>query len=177
MINKLFLPLLLTSGISFADTPGQSKYTSVLVEDCITITSSDNEENPDIDYYSGECTGFGGFRPFVAGGDLRYSLGLIYQDTVIDLEKMPSFHDMGSPNIEWRYNLKPNSVINFYGLIYRINFSDWDDETGMNIETSKLAVVRLNGKDSCVIGTVEKSDNMNEKARLIVDNLELPCLY
>ena len=103
IIAALGLPIAAQAvGVSFES---YSAYTSVKPEDCITVESDSllPPEEREIDFYTGQCAGFGAYSVIVSGGDARYNLDLKYKDTLIELDKLMSFHDLGSDKVEWRY--------------------------------------------------------------------------
>lgn len=156
MLKIILAAMALTAGSAFANS---STYTSVLKEDCITIQDSEQEQDPEIDYYTGVCPGINGYQVKISGGDLRYGPTLMYQgkDVPNSLYQIYQFHDMGSSKVEWRNN----------ALIFRINTDDG----------SYMHVVRLAGADSCTVA-VFNSGNLNQRARNVADHIEsYPCLW
>ena len=164
-LKKLILILsVLVSQQAFAN---HSTYTSVAVDDCVTIDSSEFDEEFEIDYYDGICKGLGGFAVNISGGDLRYSLNLLYRGKSIDgITKFIGFHDLGSDKVEWRYEVVNGKKV-YKALIFRI--SAWDGIEMKNYDI--LHVVKLKGQNSCTVATLENKINMNEKARVIADNI------
>ncbi len=155
-----------------------SVYTSVKVEDCKTIEDSSKDPNAEIDFYTGHCKGLAGYTAVVSGGDIRYSLSLIYKNQEVTLTRIGAFHDMGSDKIEWRglANSK-GQLVKAQSLIYRLSISRHQDDLGDVKNDQNLFVVRLNGLNSCVVGVVKQSGTMNEEARAIADQAHsLPCL-
>lgn len=172
---KVLIFLAVVTISTIANAKSDSVYTSVAVEDCKTIEASWLEQEPEIDYYTGHCTGKDGYKVVISGGDIRYSLSLIYKGTEVTLTNIGAFHDMGSEKIEWRGSVNKDGKINsFHSLIYRLSIADYATDYVENVDT--LFVVRLKGANSCVIGTVKQSLDMNEQARAIADDQSLPCL-
>lgn len=160
--------------ISFAAS--DSVYTSVAYADCKVIKDSNLEPEPEIDYYTGHCAGKAGYTVVVSGGDIRYSISLIYQNNEINLTNIGAFHDVGSSKVEWRGPVGKNGKIKSYNsLIYRLNITHYNEDDTMTND-DEMFVVRLNGAKSCLIGRVPLSQNMNEQARAIADDLSKPCL-
>lgn len=151
-----------------------SVYTSVAVKDCLTIESSELEEQAEIDYYYGQCPGLDGYQVYVQGGDIRYNLQMAYNGVAIRLPQLAAFHDLGSDKIEWRYKRTSKGVI-LKALIYRLSYQDYNVETEEFFETSKLYVVKLDGPTSCLAGEVAASNTMNLEARNIADDEDLTC--
>jgi hypothetical protein len=179
MKNLLLLSMLFSAAIASA-AKYDSDYTSVAVSDCKTIASY-QDPYVEIDYYDRECAGKAGYIVNVAGGNLRYSPDLVYQGalidlrTLIDLPNPMSFHDVGSNKVEWRYRLSKGKK-EYVALIYRINADNYDEKTGDFKSSSTLYVIRLKGADSCLVGKVERSADMNKRARAIADDETLPCI-
>lgn len=175
-MKSLLISLLLLIG-TYAQAKIGSVYTSVEPQDCVTINGSELLAEPEIDFYEGECAAFGGYRVYISGGDIRYSLDLSYQGQSIDTIKLASFHDMGSAKIEWRYERKGDgfdNTLEYTALIYRLNYTTYT-ENGEPTDKDMLVVVRLDQQNSCVIGTIEQQANMNEKARQLADNKSASC--
>jgi hypothetical protein len=171
MRSLLLVTALLVPLSSLAQGRAASVYTSVAEDDCTTIDSSDSDPEAEIDYYTGHCRGKNGFIVQISGGDIRYSLSLLYKGKEIRFTQIGYFHDMGSSKVEWRgLTNGDGSVTKFHSLIYRLKIDDY----GQSRDT--LFVVRLNGLRSCLIGNVQQSAKMNEAARKIADDMTKPCL-
>lgn len=171
-MKTILISLIAAFSVSaFAKIENKSVYTSVDPQDCITIESSEFQTDPEIDYYTAECAGFGGYKAIVSGGDIRYNLSLNFEGQDITLARPPSFHDLGSKMIEWRYEQDPNKSVKLTSLIYRLTVTDGADGTNSDV----LYVVRLNGAKSCLIGAVSSGD-LNERAREIADDASAQCL-
>ncbi len=173
---KSVLFLVLVGMSAGASAKMASEYTSVATNDCKTIASSQNEVEPEIDYYTGHCEGRAGFTTIVSGGDIRYSLSLLYRGEEINFTEIRSFHDMGSDLIEWRGIEKNGKIEEYTSLIYRLKISTPDAWPDKPLSQDNLFVVRLNGIKSCLVGIVPQSSNMNERARAIADMPSLRCL-
>lgn len=172
MMSSLLIGMSLLTGTS-ASAQYASIYTSVKPADCQTIKSSDLDQDAPIDYYTGECVGLDGYKVIISGGDLRYSLSLKYESQHLIFTQIGQFHDMGASRIEWRGLIGQDGRVKGYtSLIYRLSIAD--AEGGPDDE--KLFVVRLSGSDSCLIGVVDRSPNMNRTARKIADNPAAACL-
>lgn len=150
-----------------------SVYTD-LKNDCIVVSSA--TEKAPIDFYSSECKAFGGYTLGESGSDLRYGPVLGYHGVDIDLQLPYSFHEMGSSKIEWVYDVNRDEEgfgsLVWKALIFRIESDVYSDEDGDEPKNvSNLHVVRLNGKNSCVIGLVKT----NEAARELANKANAPC--
>lgn len=174
---KILLTLgLLLSANAYA-VPG-STYTSIVTSDCVVVASSELETEPEIDYLTAECPALGGYRLMVSGGDIRYSLDLSYEGVEIPMVKLPSFHDLPSAKIEWRYNRERIGVVGnvtYTALIYRLNRQVYTDNS-VDENKDMLVVVRLNKEKSCVIGVVDQQKDMNKKAVRIADDSNAKCI-
>jgi hypothetical protein len=148
-------------------TETKSAYTD-LKADCIVVSSSTDKAQ--IDFYTAECKAYGGYALRITGGDLRYGPELAFNGVQLDLARPFGFHDLGSDKIEWVYDLardeEGNGEIHFKALIYRLNVADQDGH-----DKSFLYVVRLNGEQSCVIGSVTN----NEGARDLANDISAKC--
>ncbi|MDD4974905.1 MAG: hypothetical protein PHY93_11175 [Bacteriovorax sp.] len=122
-----------------------------LKNDCVVVSSA-TDQAP-IDFYKADCKSFAGFTFIIEGGDLRYSPELYFRDNLIDLQRPPQFHDMASDKVEWLYtheidNQGSGNIV-WRGIIYQLSIADDD---GGNDKTVYFSV-RLDGKNSCLIGT------------------------
>lgn len=145
-----------------------SVYTSVKVDDCITLDSADFDDPVEIDYYTGVCRGYGPYTVMISGGDLRYGLSLLYRGKEIaGLTKTSAFHDMGSDVVEWRVEQGQPKA-----LIFRISAAEDFSENGMPEDVDLLHVVKLDELNSCTVAVLKKQANLNQLARKVADNIE-----
>jgi hypothetical protein len=146
-----------------------SVFTSVAAKECVEISKSNS--NAEIDMSEAECVSYGGYRLRIGGGDLRYHPDLQFGGAPIELSLPGSFHDMGGEKVEWLYSATRagdgSGALDWRALIFRLNVDDTD--TGKS--RSVLYVVRLNGAQSCLIG----SASSNDAARALAHNLNAPC--
>lgn len=150
--------------------------TSLDPKDCITMQFSETDPEAEIDFYSAECPGFGGYRVYVSGSDLRYKVWLEYENTELRLSDIVSFHDLGSFKLEWFYQKTVEGQIQYRALIHRLNVMH---PTGVDdaANESLLIVTRLNGKKTCTVGIVKPSAQQNAQARDIAARAHtLPCI-
>ena len=158
--------ILITSLFALTAFAAESTYTSVKTEDCITIDSSDFDEFFEIDYYTGLCKGQGPYTVQIAGGDLRYSLSLLYRgNEITDLTKTYAFHDMGSDVVEWRSKVNADGSETLQALIFRISAYE---EANVDL----LHVAKLAGKETCTVAVLRNEKKSNLKARAIADNID-----
>lgn len=176
MLKKWIGLLAIGSTISaHAEVKWESRYTGVRVEDCITVDSSDFDDEFEIDYYRGICPGQGPYLVEVAGGDLRYSVGLIFRGEAIErrLTRTIAFHEPGSDVVEWRGQRNANGEFVPKALIFRISAAEgFNEETGRQFDVSLLHVVRLEGQRSCTVAVLRAEARDNQKARQIAESLE-----
>ncbi len=164
-MKKLFILLTALSvvpAVIAADAGYRSVYTSL--EGCDVIESSEQEAEPEIDYFTAECPGREGYRIFHIGGDSRSWIVIKSgEETVLDLyndvmrNQPGAFPFVSGKVAEWRY--KGETPI---ALIFRI--------AGSDLETDKiksmLIVVRFDAKKACMVGIATS----NEEAREIADS-------
>ena len=141
-----------------------STYTSIGDKTCIIHDASSLHKHPEIDFLKQECAGLGGYQVFVAGGDLRYPLHLVYNGQFIRLTSIGAFHQTGSKNIEWVYTREKDTVT-YKALIHRINYED--DGDPKTPDATILIVTKLDKEKTCPVAVVRASKNMNQQARAI----------
>lgn len=152
-----------------------SAYTSVDSKDCVTYQESD--DSSEIDFYTGECAGLGGYQVIVSGGDIRYDLSLKKDGQEIKLSNYSGFHDLGSDKIEWLYERSTENAVIYKALIHKLSINIYDESTGEQKDEEVLLVSKLNGTNSCTVAEVKKSPRMNELAREIAEKAEnMSCL-
>lgn len=167
------LALMIGSEAFAAGGTAYSHYTSLT--NCQVLRSSQQEKEPEIDYFESLCPGREGFNVALEGGDARSWIGLVAASE--DYEDRVSFYGplMGTnfgqfPNVEgekleWRY--KGNELV---ALIVRMS----GHADGENTSRNGLVVLRVNKKslaDTCAIGKTTD----NEQARAIADDLSKVC--
>jgi hypothetical protein len=145
-----------------------SVYTD-LTKDCVTISRATNKA--EIDFADQECKAFGGYQLNIAGGDVRYAPKLKYHGENINLHNPGAFHDMGSNKVEWIYFSTMDEAgqgsLKWVGWIYRLSVSRPNGTESDSI----LYAVRLDGENSCALGTAQT----NEQARRLVYNSKPNC--
>lgn len=183
---KLLLLVFLTPAL-YAQTQGEKTlglYTSIKDKDCAVADSSNLDPEAEIDYLNMSCPALGGYEVEISGSDIRYDLKLYYQGQKITLPQPMGFHDMASDVIEWRYSREAKSndqgkVLKLWALIYRIN-ADIMDDNGNTKQVSALNVVRLDQKDSCLVGSFSTEDNPGQNLEKLslaaAEDSSLKCL-
>ncbi len=176
-MKAFFLLVLGCLSLAVAQTK-QSFYTSLETQNCVTLSTSEWEAEPTIDYFVQECPSLAGYRLFVKAGDARSWLELSYAEQNFpfapwDLnDVIQGFFPYLKGNLaEWRYTISGDEIspeFSPYALIYRMAFQDRDDETK---EHEQLMVLRLTNHKACFLGAA----TTNEEARLLADRLELSC--
>ena len=173
MKHILFLTLLLTSTISQAAFT--SEYTDL--NQCKTLSSSENDPDAEIDYFTSVCPGRDGFDVRLDGGDSRSWLSLVTTGTEHFVAEYLGAHTAGfftyviGSKVEWRYS---NGKL--IALIIRMGGQDPEDYTK---SVTSLTVIRLdknNPSAACTIKVINAQQaKANEKARAAADNLQLKC--
>lgn len=154
-----------------------SAYTDL--SSCRVLTSSENDPNAEIDYFTSVCEGREGFDVRIDGGDLRSWVSLVKAGTEDFVAENISFAfgegqfpNVAGSKLEWRYT---NGTLT--ALIVRMSGQDPED---YNNELVNLAVIRINKSrpsESCVVGLVNaKFPNANAKARAIADSNRNTCI-
>jgi hypothetical protein len=136
-----------------------------------SVAANESNDKAEIDFSEAECASYGGYRLRIGGGDLRYHPDLQFGDAPIELSLPGSFHDMGGEKVEWLYSATRaedgSGALTWRALIFRLNVDD--AETGKS--RSVLYVVRLNGAQTCLIGSAAT----NEAARDLARDPQAPC--
>lgn len=136
------------------------------------ISSSELEEDPEIDYFRHICPGYGGYELVHEWGDARSWLNVkkgevetnFYQQTMTHAGG--SFPVVANGIIEWRGTIKGESF-HPYAIIYRIEASGEEP----NSVISKLFVIALNKGNAEFLGAVSGKDE-NDRARKIADDYQ-----
>jgi hypothetical protein len=146
---------------------------------CKVLTSSENDPNAPIDYFTSVCQGREGFDVHLDGGDLRSWISLslrnkadLIAENISFSFESGQFSNIAGSKLEWRYrDNKLNALI--------VRMSGQDPEN-INKELSTLAVIRIdknNPSGACVIGVVNAHQaNANLLARAIADSARTQCL-
>jgi hypothetical protein len=148
-----------------------STYTSLDEKSCVIYDSASLHRNPEIDYLTQECVGFGGYQVMISGGDLRYPLSLVYHEKEIELTRFESFHDVASSKVEWLYKRTDDGKIIYKALIHRISY--YENEKNVQV----LIVSKLDKENTCSVGVIKQSAHMNEEARVMAEKVDsMTCL-
>lgn len=165
--------IVIATGMAKATTRVESSFIDI-DKDCVVVSSA--TENAPIDFFESECRSYGGYRLSIKGSDLRYSPRLSYLGREIEILRPMSFHDMNDSQIEWIYSLdvddEGSGQIDWKGLIYQLSVADVEEEEGSIGDRPVYYAVRLQGEQTCVIGTVETS----AEARVLIADPATPCL-
>lgn len=166
------LPMLLLSvATHVANAELTSSYTSLLEADCQTI---DNDN-----FYQALCPAKGDYQLEVYAGDLRSGVELIYDDHRVDYAPVePSQYGKVA---EWRFSAQHSSPA-YHAVIYRLHVTQVSDTDSADLflppshDRDQLVVIRLAEEKSCLLGIIEQTDNMNQKARALADDKTAPCI-
>ncbi|AGH95415.1 hypothetical protein [Pseudobdellovibrio exovorus] len=167
-----FLSLLLTLTVTittWAEDATPFVLTNIEKENCTVTEDTTDDLDAEIDMLDMECSGQGDYKVKISGGDLRYSLSLVYKNRTIRLTHFMRFHDVPSKFIEWL--VEDGSPL---ALIHRINVANDEGR-----DTSYLIVSKLKGNSSCAVAQVEPKAgrNQNEYARELAHKAQtMPCL-
>lgn len=166
MIKQALLFLALSSGPCLAQKI-TSFYSTTNVKAVAVISSSDLEEEPEIDHFEHLCPGYGGYELLHQGGDARSWINVRFRGRTSDLYQKTMESGRGAfvakqnDVVEWRGVLKGDEFTPF-AIIYRIVAQD--------METSKpvtsLVVVALNKGDARVLGVRFGKDEDAEAKKL-----------
>lgn len=152
-----------------AQTQWGSVYTNVKKE-CVVAQQSN--EKSEIDFYEADCKSYGGYRLKVSGGDLRYAPVLSFNGEDLSMDRLYRFHDLASENVEWVYKRTAEAdgsgELSWKGFIYRLSVASDESDRDEKV----LYAVRLNGRDSCLLGRVRT----NQEALALVKNETAPCV-
>ena len=150
--------------------------TSIEEKDCVTIASDSLDEEPEVDYYQGECQGLGGYRVYVEGGDLRYNINLGYGNTKIDLIAPPSFHSPVGSKVYWTYERNDEGV-SYNAFVYTMSYQSYDTVDEIPVDREVAYIVRLDKESSCVVDVVIDETPLLEKALTKAQNVKgKPCI-
>lgn len=174
-MKHIILLSILSIAIS-AQAAGTSAYTDLTT--CKVLSSSENDPNAEIDYFTSVCEGREGFDIRLDGGDLRSWISLVTHNTDKFVAENISFSfGVGQfPNVvgsklEWRYT---NGKLT--ALIVRMNGQDPED---YNKSINTLAVIRIAKNapsNACVVGLVNANlADANLRARAIADSSAKKC--
>ncbi len=107
------------------------------------------------------CRGKGGYAVDISQNNGTY-LQLFYNGTQIHDKSWNSYNL--PPAFEWRFHYEKGKKV-YHALIYRSKTKKRND----------LNIIRLGREQSCYIGKIARSNNMNVKARQLADNKNAPC--
>lgn len=172
MLRSILLALTALTAMSAA-TPAsaqtRSVYTTLDPDLCQTT-----DENLDEGWSEQRCPGTAGYALDVSEGDLRQTVAVVVPGGAafpLDFGSHVSsaFSSVG-PQAEWR--LVGQQPV---ALIVRLNAGE-DVEDPYRI-VSRLAVAHVSQHGACLVGVIEASTDMNERARRMADRAEqMLCL-
>lgn len=149
-----------------------SEYTSLKEQDCQFFSTEE-------DSYQTNCPSKANYLLHTFSRDLRSGVDLIYNQHNVSFQPIPSFH-VGE-TAEWRYD-KIGNQKKYHALIYRLYTIQIDPLDGDDFylprdqDKQQLIVIRLNKENSCLLGVIEPSKNMNTAARKLADNKSAKCI-
>lgn len=157
-----------------AQTPAaaQSAYTELTAKACTRVQVQEEA------YTEYRCPSLGAYRLSYLAGE-RDGLLLSHQGRQLHYE---AGHGLGSglgSKAEWRYR-QQGSQRQYHALIVRVLTPAMNPQTGMfdhrAAPASYLAVIRLQGARSCLLGRIQAAGDMNQQARALADNVQAACI-
>lgn len=145
----------------------QSQYTSM---------KSCKESKPEYWLIEKNCPSVGGYKPRFIYDDspiaeLSLSFGR-YNVSYYDNDDNTAESDFGE-TMEWRYT-QSGGQRNYHAFIIR-TYRWRIGSSSSRPNEQQLLVIRLNKGNSCVLGVIPQSANMNERARQLADNKNARC--
>lgn len=140
---------------------------------CVGYDGDVFDAEPEIDYFSSECSGFGGWRVFAYGGDIRSFVKLRHGQYEIDLQRAMTpvghFPNVGE-TLEFRIRRTRRVGAEPFAAIVAVYAQDPDDYEKI---LQDILVVKLNPTKSCVMETLrvgpEGLEHAWAEARAIAD--------
>jgi hypothetical protein len=148
-----------------------SVYTSVDPKDCVELSSSEYEANPEIDYFTSVCKGLPGYSISFDGGDARSWLKIRYNGSEPSSlaegsgESVGQFPNVSSAKVEWRGNTVNGKFVP-YAVIHRISGQDPEK---IDKQLSALVVTKISTNGTCQQAMIKSSKTMNADARKAAD--------
>ncbi len=152
-----------------------SFYSSTNAKHVASISNSEREKDPEIDYFIDLCPGYGGYELVHSGSDLRSVVNIKFGDKISKLfgdtmnQAPGQFAHKANDVVEWRGTLKGSHFVP-HAIIYRFSGSTEPDDNGKQLEKTNLIVVALNKGDAKVLGSLSGKDE-GEKARQLADSV------
>lgn len=131
------------------------------------------------DFFSINCWGLGGYAFSLSGGDVFHNFKIEHAGHLIHLPDSLSFSENSRARVEWRYEGPEGGTARparYRALIYEADVQRTWGRSSPQPPGPGLVVVRLQGAGTCVVGRVPPGQHREEKARLMADDLSLPCL-
>ena len=170
-MKRILLLTFLLLGTCLAQKP-TSIYTSTALKDVTVISSSDLEEDPEIDHFEHLCKGMGGYQLLHRSGDARSWIDVRLKDTTSDLYSATMQAGRGmfvakqNDVVEWR-GIKKGKTFTPYAIIYRVIAQDPEDPDKSN---STLLVIALNNGKAKLLG-VRHGKNEDAEAKKLADTV------
>jgi hypothetical protein len=176
-MKQVLIIALILSALT-AKASSDSAYTDIN-QACRVLSSSEDDPNAEIDYFTSVCPGREGFDVRLDGGDSRSWISLVKKGTSEFVAEDISFGEYAGqfPNVagsklEWRYT---NGQLT--SLIVRMSGQDPEDYTNQLVTLNVVRIDKRNLSEICVVGRVNaKQADANQKARDIADNAAAKCL-
>ena len=169
-MKKLVLLSLVSMGLSaFAYepfTPITGITTGLSDETCVAYDGDRFQKEPEIDYFSAECLGLGGWRVINYGGDARSWIKLINGKYEFNLqgkvESVGQFPNINS-GVEWRVKRVLGKGAAPIAVLVATSGQDPDDIEKTNGE---VLIIKLSAKKSCIMNKIRFNarDEKAEKA-------------
>ncbi len=136
----------------------KSAYTSIDNNDkqCKLVDSAGGS------YEIRNCPSFAGYRVERVDGKNGSGLNIGYGTKLVAYFDNEPAGLINGNTAEWRYQQSGNGQ-NYHALIFRTS------------KTPRLVVIRLDKENSCILGVIPQSNDMNDKARKLADNLSARC--
>jgi hypothetical protein len=170
---KIIFILFFASLIAISAQEPTSFYSTTQPKFCAVLSSSELEEEPEIDHFEHLCPGYGEYEILHRSGDSRSWLDVRHQKTVTsDLysetmkEAQGFFPAKQNDVVEWRGILQGN-IFTPFALIYRIQVGDPEDSTQ---SVSRLLVIELAQGQSKVLGSITGKD-ADARAKALADTV------
>jgi hypothetical protein len=172
-LKKLILFSVLALGFAaHADytpfTPNAGVTTGLGDDSCVAYDGDQFLKNPEIDFFSAECLGLGGWRVISHGGDARSYVKFINGKYGFDLQgridTVGQFPNIES-GIEWRVQRVQGKSVTPIAALVAVSGQDPED---INKANGQYLIIKLGAK-ACIIDKIafDAKDGNAEKAALV----------